>query len=317
MFNVKLPLIDEMVSPRIGFHTLSDGKRMRFAVLDPANVPHGTVLVAAGRREFIEKKFAEVGRDFLDRGFRVICFEWRGQGLSDRMLTGAERQRDHIVDFAIHMEDLHSLFAAIVQPNLIGSLIFCGHSMGSHLLMRWLMENPSMPVTAVILTAPMFALAGHVAHGTSNLISWGMMKIGHATDYAAVQHDYGEHERRFDKNPLSHDPARFSIMEKYFMTYPDMVVGGVTWGWLHAATKSMHFVQQRENLERVTLPVLTILGSKDRVTPPGENKRYLAFLPNAEHVQIDGALHDVMNEIETYRTEAWRHIDGFLKRVIV
>src|SRR3984957_5236777 len=315
MLNVQLPLIEEIVSPRIGFHTLPDGKRLRFAVLDPVSPAHSTILVAAGRREFIEKKYAEVGRDFLDRGFRVIFFEWRGQGLSDRLLGGVMHQRDHMTDFSVHMNDLNSLFQTVVQPNAVGPLFVCGHSMGAHLLTRWLMENPALPVRGVILTAPMFALAGHVAHGTASIVSWGMTKFGHTTDYASGQHDYGPEDKRFDKNPLSHDPQRFALMEKYFAAYPDMAVGGVTWGWLNAAIKSMHFVQQHKNLESLRLPVLAMIGSKDRVTPTSENMRYLKQLPNAEITVIPGALHDIMNEIDSVRTEAWRRIDEFLQKI--
>ena len=50
----------------------------------PARGPaRGSVIVAPGRTEFIEKYF-EVLRDLQQRGFAVFCIDWRGQGLSGR-----------------------------------------------------------------------------------------------------------------------------------------------------------------------------------------------------------------------------------------
>jgi lysophospholipase len=312
MQNFKPPLIDQMTDASVGFHTLRDGHRLRYAMLWPKKDARGTVLIAPGRREFIEKKFIEVGREFLERGYRLIFFEWRGQGLSDRFLADDRRERDHIADFNMHLDDLNSFYASVVKPNQEGPLLVCGHSLGAHLLLRWLMSQETPPVAKVIFTGPMLALAGHMTHGAANLISWGALKLGRGSDYASMQHDYDEQDRLFAGNPLTNDAERFSIIEKYFTAYPEMTVGGVSWEWLHAAIKSMHVVQRRHNLERIAAPVLVLTGSKDRVTPPAENARYLKFLPKAEAISIAGGLHDLMNETESRRAEVWRHIDRFL-----
>src|SRR5579862_1536561 len=107
MQNFKAPLIDQMTDAGVGFHTLPDGQRLRYAMLWPKKDARGTILVAPGRREFIEKKFMEIGREFLGRGYRWIFFEWRGQGLSSLFLPGAQGQRDHTPDFNIHLKDVN------------------------------------------------------------------------------------------------------------------------------------------------------------------------------------------------------------------
>ena len=45
----------------------------------------GTVLLLNGRKEYLEK-YHETICDLNDRGFAVVSFDWRGQGLSDRLL---------------------------------------------------------------------------------------------------------------------------------------------------------------------------------------------------------------------------------------
>lgn len=297
------------------FHDCGGGKQMRYALLEPQN-PRGTILIAPGRREFIEKKHAELGDAFLQRGFRIVFFEWRGQGLSDRFLSGLKRQRDYITDFSIYLDDLSSLYAKIVQPFQTGPLFLCGHSMGSHLLLRWIVERQPRNTAGAILTAPMLALASSPAHTIARGMTWMSMHLGHGSDYAPGQHDYAVQDRTFANNPLTQDEERFALMEKYFAAYPDMTVGGVSWAWLDAALKSMHLMQHRAYFERMNVPVLTISGSKDRVTPPHELSRTLKRIRGAQNQIVPFALHDIMNELDIYRLQAWQHIDKFLERVM-
>ena len=292
------------------FYTLPEGKRLRYALFEPEKA-RGTMLIAPGRREFIEKKHMEMGEALLQRGFRLIFFEWRGQGLSDRFLTGPKAQHDHCPDFRIHLEDLNSLYEKLVRVVQTGPLLVSGHSMGAHLMMRWLAEyRPN--VIGGFFTAPMMALAGGTAHSLARGITWMAMHLHHQTDYAPAQHDYNAHDRSFHNNPLTQDPARFKIIEDYFTGYPEMTVGGVTWGWLDAALKSMHAVHYRRYFEKLTLPVMTITGSADHVTPAAEITRYLKRIPGSENILIPAARHDILNEKDECRMEAWRHIDRFL-----
>lgn len=309
-------LIDQYERSQPGFLALNDGKKMRYAVVNPAGPAHATVLITPGRREFIEKKYIELGPAFLARGFRLILMEWRGQGLSSRAFEGARHQRDHIDDFTQHMNDLQQFYETIVKPNQIGKLVINGHSMGSHLLVRWLAENPDLPVAGAFITAPMMALAGPLAHASASLLSWSSSKLGYGEDYAPMQHDYNDDDRAFANNPLTHDPERFALIDRYFTAYPDMVVGGVTWDWLQASIKSMYHAQRRHRLERIKTPILAIVGNEDRVTPPDEIIRFLKMMPQAETILIPGSRHDVMNEIDPCRDEAWRQVDGFLKKIV-
>lgn len=297
------------------FHDCGSGKMMRYALLEPPQA-RGTVLIAPGRREFIEKKHAELGTELLQRGFRLVFFEWRGQGLSDRFLGGIKRQRDYAQDFKIYLDDLSSFYGQVVQPFQTGPLILFGHSMGSHILLRWLVERKPLGIAGAVLTAPMLALASLPVHAVARSLSWTSVRLGHGTDYAPAQHDYGPQDRTFHHNPLTHDETRFALMERYFAAYPDMTVGGVTWAWLDAALKSMHDMQHRHYFERFTLPLLAITGGADRVTPPPELERILKRIPKAQSKVIPHALHDIMNEADSYRGHAWRHIDAFLAQVM-
>tara|TARA_B100001245_G_C22572384_1_gene284958 strand:+ start:190 stop:528 length:339 start_codon:yes stop_codon:yes gene_type:complete len=63
----------------------------------------GTILLQQGYNEFIEKYFEVIG-EFLKRGFSVISFDWRGQGMSEKMLEN--KNKAFIQDFSLHDSDL-------------------------------------------------------------------------------------------------------------------------------------------------------------------------------------------------------------------
>ena len=65
---------------------------------------------------FIEKYY-ECIQDLLDRHFNVVCFDWRGQGMSDRMIESSKKQ--HIEDFTIHTKDLSYIIKDIIKRPFI------------------------------------------------------------------------------------------------------------------------------------------------------------------------------------------------------
>ena len=298
------------------FFSLNDGGRLRYAQFAPSSSPCGTILIVPGRREFIEKKYAECVPPLVDKGFRVVVVEMRGQGLSSRVLAGDEHQRDHSDDFAVFLNDLRAFYAAVVLPGLTEPLIIHGHSLGGHLVLRWIAEDHPK-VAGVFLTAPMVALSGMAAQTAAYGISWASARLfSHETHYAPTQHDFGDDDLVFANNPLTHDEGRFKIIENYFTAHPELTMGGITWGWMLAALRSMHEANTWPYLARIDMPVLALVGNHDPVTPPSEISPYLNHIPRIRTHIIEGARHDLMNETDAVRTEAWGYIDEFLKLVL-
>ena len=110
-----------------------DGISIRFARWPPPSDRKGTVCVFQGRIEFIEKYF-EIVRDLNARGFAVATLDWRGQGLSDRMLR--ERRKGHIANFAEYDTDLETFMRDVVLPDCPPPLFGLANSMGAAVLIR-------------------------------------------------------------------------------------------------------------------------------------------------------------------------------------
>lgn len=296
--------------------TLPDGRRLRYAVVDPKTPPKATIIIAPGRREFIEKKQYEWQAAMTARGFRQIYFEWFGQGLSDRFFTGNARQRDHAEagTFDRHVADLQSFYTSTLKPIIKIKLVVTGHSLGGHLMLRWLAEHRPPEVNAAILTAPMMTIGNEIFLATASSVSPLVCSHGRGDTYAFSQHDYGTDDTKFADNPLSHDVERFAYMEQAFTQHPDLTVGGVTWGWMQEATRSIHLARRLGYLAAITTPCLTLSGEADQVTPPRSMSRPMNSIKNSSNLMIEGARHDLMNESDPYRNQAIYYIDEFLTR---
>ena len=298
------------------FFQLGDGGRLRYAQFAPSTALRGTVLIVPGAREFIEKKHYECAPRLLEAGLRVIIVEPRGQGLSSRFLSGDTYQRNHIDDFKSHLNDLRLFYSQVVQPGLTAPLIVHGHSLGGHVVLRWLAEDHP-DVAGAFVTSPMVALSGMHSQMAAYGVTWlGASLFDQATSYLPSHHDYNDEDKVFPANPLTQDELRFRMIENYFAAHPDLKVGGFTWGWMLAALKSMHRMHERHYLASITVPVLALTAELDRITPVKESVGHLNMIPHVRTHVIKGARHDVLNELDPLRQEAWHHIDDFLKMLM-
>ena len=143
------------------FLPLPDGGVLRFALWSPDTAqPRGTILLLGGRAEFIEKYWETIG-ELTQRGFMVCSFDWRGQGLSSRLL--ADHRKGHIASFDTYLEDLALIVAHVVKPRMQPPLIVLAHSMGGHLALHFILALVAA-LTGGILEGPSgFFFAGLVA----------------------------------------------------------------------------------------------------------------------------------------------------------
>ena len=111
------------------------------------------MVVHPGRTEPIEKYFEVVER-LRARGFAVLVHDWRGQGLSHRMLP--DRSPGHADGWADFLED-HGLLLDRFGGELPEPWISLGHSMGGCLALLALAEGETRYAGA-ILSAPMLGV---------------------------------------------------------------------------------------------------------------------------------------------------------------
>jgi len=263
----------------------------------------GGVLLLGGRAEFIEKYHQTIG-ELLGRGFDVFTFDWPGQGGSSRLL--ADPQKGHIGNFADYLAALDRFIADVVTRR--GPLYGLAHSMGAHCLLRYLHDRPGV-IERVVCCA---TLAGLHLGAAQRLLCHLAVRAGLGKRYAPGQHPFNEADRRFANNRLTGDRARFDEYLAWLECKPGLQLGGVTWGWLDAALRSMALINAPGYAEAVETGVLMVRAGADRVVSRSAQARLAARLPRAKMITLDGARHEILRETDDLRAAFWRAFDDFI-----
>ena len=141
----------------------------------------------SGRREFMEK-YLETIEELNQEGFNVYSLDWRGQGLSSRIL--ANRHKGFIDDYDVYLDDLNMFVTKIVMPESVHPLIIIAHSMGGHIALRFMHDHPDVGDMAV-LTSPMIDIFGSsLSRRFVKLIARMAIKTGFSHSYTIGSGDY-------------------------------------------------------------------------------------------------------------------------------
>jgi lysophospholipase len=285
---------------------------LRYALWNPAGTARGTVALLTGRGEFIEKYATEVIGELLQRGFAVAALDWRGQGLSDRPLP--EHDAGHIDNFGTYVADLKLFLDTIVAPSAARPVLTICHSMGGHILLRYLAEHGSGPLAAATVVSPMTGLHRELFLRSMLLLMPEIASMEHR--YLFGTGPFLFLARDFAANFVTHDERRYRLTEEWFTADRRLSLGGPTVGWARQAARSMTASLVPGYLERIDLPVLLLTAGQDQIVDPASHGPVAARLRNAEHVTIAEAKHEIMMETDEIRARFWEMFDGFARKVL-
>jgi lysophospholipase len=304
-------LMATYVAPdRCGFLERS-GARLRYAVWNVPGTPRGTVVVLPGRGEFIEKYATEIVGELVGRGYAVIAMDWRGQGLSDRLLP--DREKGHIDSFATYIADLQLFVDKLVAPAARRPVLALCHSMGAHIMMRALAENGSGPFSGGVLVSPMTGLRREAMLRSVLML---MPEIAAVEDrYLFGTGPFIALAREFHSNFVTHDERRYQFTADWFAADRRLELGGPTIGWARHAVRSMTVALAPGYLERIELPLLLLSAGEDRLIEPRTHGPIAARLGHGDLLDIAPARHEIMMETDDIRMRFWEAFDRQAKSV--
>lgn len=282
------------------------GLRLRTAHWMPeSSLRRGTIFLSTGRAEAIEKYY-ELIRDLIRSGFSVVAHDWRGQGLSARLvsdrLKGHARSQDEFLDDYTRILDHYE--GTMPRP-----WIALGHSMGGCLnLLTAIRGEPRLDG----FMCPMLRIkTGNHAHWMVKMRAGMKVKNGLATEYVPEAFD-DPFEHTFENDALTSDEVRYEHWREQLFACPHLALGSITWGWLDFALKAGEMALKAKALKKVKQPVLILQAAQDTIVSKAHAKEAAKRLLKGIYVEIQAAQHEIYIESDEKRVQVLEAISGFL-----
>jgi len=246
----------------------ADGTELHAEVFGSDTGP--TVVLVPGWTEWLSA-FDYVTRYLVDRGFRVVAYDLRGQGASAQSPGNDYRMERY-------GEDLEAVLEASGAE--ASRTIVAGHSLGAMSIAAWALDHD---------VRVRVAGAALINTGLDGLIS--NTKLLPAVLPAVVHRPLATHS--FLGNPLPLPPfstpvshglvrliafgpdasaAHVAFYERMLMSCPPQVRA--------AAGVAMADMDLLHATKRLTVPTLVVAGADDRLTPPSHSQRIANSLPD-------------------------------------
>jgi lysophospholipase len=217
------------------------------------------IVVLPGRSELLEHHYTTINF-FHEMGFSVLGLDWRGQGLSSRQLKPVSK--GHIDSYRTYLDDL-STFIDHFKPQFDG-MIFFSHSMGSHVGLHYLAENPDQSyVKGVMTESPMLdVVLPKIAYWPARLLTKAMHYMGLGEKNLPIPSGHGGRKPFYAKNIITTDPYQWDQRAQVYLDYPYSVLKKHTFDWLYRSFEAMDWLRTH-GPSRVNQPVLILMGEKD------------------------------------------------------
>src|SRR5215467_7476962 len=285
-----------------------DGISIRFARWPPPSHRKGTVCIFQGRIEFIEKYF-EVVRELTARGFAVAALDWRGQGLSDRMLR--ERRKGHIANFAEYDTDLETFMREVVLPDCPPPLFGLAHSMGAAILIRAAARGNRW-FDRLVLSAPMIKLANIRLLAVAPAVARTMRMAGFGGTFIPGGGPSCIAAGPFLDNPVTSDPIRHARTAAIIEAEPALALGAPTIAWTDSAFRVMGEFANPAFPAKLRQPMLIVACGRDRLVSTAAIEDFGSRLRVGSHLVVPGSKHEILMEQDMFRSQFWAAFDAFV-----
>ncbi len=295
---------------RVAYMRTSDNVQLRYALWRPRGRRNkGTICLVHGRTEFIEKYFETIN-DFLERGFAVATFDWRGQGGSDRLI--GNKKLGYVDQFSDYFTDLQSFHADILLPDCPPPYYLVGHSMGGLVSLK-ASTYDRMMFDRIFLSAPMVEVLGHplsmagMARFAETLCFFG---LGHLA--AAPNSGFLTSKELFPGNTLTSDFERYSRSIDIFKERPDLEILAPSLRWAATAFREMALAADQDFPQKMKIPVLMLAAARDEVVSSDAIEQLGLQMRIGHHAVIGAARHELFMENDNIRGQVFAAFDAFV-----
>jgi lysophospholipase len=284
----------------------SDGTRLRAAKLVVPRT-RGTVVIAGGRGDFIERYFETI-RDLTRRGYSTAIFDFRGQGGSDRPYKNAYRSR--LSSFAEYDDDLASVMTKLVLPDCPPPYLALGHSTGANVVLRALRSRTWFE--RAVLTSPLLGVeTGAWPKPVARMLIFAACASGLGWMFLPGFPKKPLTTKGYAGNPFTSDRGRFSRDAAILELRPELGVGGPSFSWLKAAMRSMKELEALKGPDALRAPVMIIAAGQDHVVMTDAARQFARRVPTVSFLVIEESRHEIVCETDSIRAQFLAAFDAF------
>jgi len=302
---------------RLDMETMADGAVIRTLSIERPDADYN-MLALNGRADFLEK-WADAWDGLASQGLALTGWDWRGQGLSTRLV---ESGAGHMDRFDRWLDDMDHLGEQAIGRLAGRPWVAAAHSMGGHLLLRWLADPARADhplrrqLRGVVLMAPFFGLGmAWPVRAAVLAAARREVALGHGERFAPGQGPYGNRAQALARMLLlTGSKERFEDEARWVAANPALATGGVTWGFLNGFAQSMAALNASA-LEKMDLPVLMLLAGKERLVSNPASLRIARRLPDVQVEVMPNAAHELLREADAARLATLSKIRAFADKV--
>ncbi|MCJ7786070.1 MAG: alpha/beta hydrolase [Desulfobacterales bacterium] len=239
----------------------------------PESEPKAVLLIVHGLAEHCGR-YMSVVNHFVPLGYAVYGIDHLGHGKSDGKRVYVERFNDYTNTLKVYFDMIHGW-----QPDK--PIFLVGHSMGGLISAVYLLDHQA-ELAGAVLSGPAVKIPKHV---TPAMLFVGKMLSTLIPKFGLLS---------LEADGVSRDP---SVVQAY-VSDPLVHRGKATARVAAEMLKAMQTISGQA--ARITLPILIVQGSADRlVNPAGARMLYNAVSSVDKEIRIyDGLYHEVFNEPE-------------------
>lgn len=243
----------------------------------------------------------------LSKYFRVICFDAKGYGFSEKPVSRREKSGHQIIELERIIRALSDEPAVIVAESL-----------GAVIALALAEENPQLIARLVVLNVPIFPQ--RLPHWGMSVLSQIPLEILQTIDNLRLAHLFAPLLREvmaIERRGVLFDPSILTQEDVYWMTYPLIEFPGTLVKIaeeLQLAAREIEHLQANQpnmlsliqnNLGKIQSPTLILWGEQDSWFPASDGEKLrqrlceaqLQILPNCCHDASSGAAQAVNTAI--------------------
>ncbi|MBD2359636.1 alpha/beta hydrolase [Anabaena minutissima FACHB-250] len=230
----------------------------------------------------------------LSKHFRVICFDAKGFGFSDKPWLRREKNGHQVIELE-----------RIVQALCDEPAIIVGESIGALISLALAQKNPQLVGRLVVINAPIFT--ERLPHWAMEILAQTPIEVLQAIDDLRLAYLFAPLVREvmaIERRKVLFDPSILTQEDVYWITYPFIELPGtlvkVAEELQIAAKEIKHWqankpnmlTQIQEDLDRINCPTLILWGDRDSWFPASHGEKLHQSIPNSQFQILDNCCHD-------------------------